>query len=333
MIDNDVLHSRAARCAIALLLAGAGATAAASEFAGPGVHSFASGSGCPLAALAGKTTQCNRLALDQADTRATLDSAAHAIHFYNSRRYARKTIVGDVLLQGSGVGQDGQRVPLSFHLVLSKSGDKWSMRSHTHAPLKGNFSAVQIDPYQVHVTGAAATRQMLAPADITATLTQPGLATRLASELVQVRDNRGAGARDADITIAVGPGKFSKSVMRARLHSDPLTGDNVDSLLLRGSWSFELEALTGQIPDDVAQRELFLFGLHEQALLKPLAERGFKKHEKLTVGAVNGKGYLRYGAQQQAFPEAEGAARAFLQQSFIGLVLGWHQLDGAARAR
>ncbi|MEC5161962.1 hypothetical protein ACFDR9_004364 [Janthinobacterium sp. CG_23.3] len=318
---------------LGLLLAHACALAGATEFAGRGVFAFPSASGCPLAALTGNAEQCNRLALDHAETRATLDQAEQLIHFHNTRQYAKKTVVGDVLLQGSGLSEDGKRVPLGFHLVLSKSGDKWSTSQHTHAPVKGNFSAVQIDPYQVDVTEADGKRVVLVAEKITETLTQPSLATRLASDLVQVRDNRAKDARDADITIAVGAGKLSKSVMRARLHSDPVNGGNVDSLLTQGSWAFELEALTGKIPDAVAQRELFLFGLSGQPMLKPLLVRGFKKHEKLSVGAVNGKGYLRFGDQQQDFPGADAVARAFLQQSFIGLVLGWQQLDGGAHAR
>ncbi len=330
---SNQASSRTLSYIVATLLAGSCVAAGATEFSGRGVYPFASASGCPLAELAGNAEQCNRLALDNADTRATLDPAEQLIHFYNTRKYDKKTIVGDVLLQGTGVSADGQRIPLSFHLVLSKSGQKWSMSKHTHAPVHGDFSDVKIDPYQVVVTEPEGSRVMLVPAKISETLARPGLASRLASELVQVRDNRAAGARDADITIAVGPGKLSKSVMRARLHSDPLSAGNANTLLTQGNWAFELEALTGQIPDNVAQRELFLFGLGGQPLLKPLLDRGFKKHEKLTVGAVNGKGYLRYGDRQQAFPGADAAARAFLQYSFIGLVLGWQQLHGDTGAR
>jgi hypothetical protein len=315
-----------------LLLAGTCAALGATEFTGRGVFNFSSGSGCPYSALSADG-QCNRVALDNAETRATLDSTEHTIRFHNTHSYSSMTVVGDVLLQGSGQARDGRRVPLSFHAVLSKSGDKWSLNSHVHAPVKGNFTEVQMDLYQVEVTGKDSARVILVPARITEALIQPGLAARLASEIVQVRDNRTEVARDPDITIAVGAGRVAKSVMRAQLRAGDDTQRNFDALLKQATWAVNLEALTGQIPDQVAQRELFLYGLDGQPLLKPLVERGFKKHEKLTIGAVNGKGYLRYGTQQQEYPGAEAAARAFMQQSFIGLVLGWQHMERDAGGR
>ena len=327
---NSLSLNRLSRALQGVLLAGACGTvgaAGAADFAGRGVYPFASASGCPLVALTGNAELCNRIALDDADTSASVDPAGQLIHFNNTRSYRKKTVVGDLLLQGAGLDQSGVRVPLSFHLVLSKSGAKWSLSSHTHATRKGNFSAVKIDPYQLDVTDTDGNRVVLLPEQISATVSEPGLVARLASDLVQVRDNRAPGARDADITISIGAAGLSKDVMRARLHSEPLTEGKADALLAQGSWSFELEALTGHIPDRVAQRELFLFGLSGEPLLKPLAERGFKKHEKLTVGALNGQGYLRYGKLQQPFPGAATSARAFLQQSFIGLLLGSQQMD------
>jgi hypothetical protein len=47
------------------------------------------------------------------------------------------------------------------------------------------------------------------------------------------------------------------------------------------------------------------------------------------LGAANGKGYVRYDGQQREFAGADAAARAFLQDSFIGLVLGWQQQQPA----
>jgi hypothetical protein len=332
MRQKHFLLSIANRVFVVMLLASACASADATEFTGRGVFNFKSGSGCPIGGLTNEATECDRVALDDTETRATVDGVAHTIQISNNHSYPSKTIVGDVLLQGSGQASDGKRVPLSFHLVLSKSGENWSVSSHVHAPVKGNFTRVEIDPYLVKVAGPDAESVVLAPTQIAAEMTHPPVITRVASDFVQVRDNRTKDAKDADITIALGVGKASKPVMRARLHTDVLTTGNVDSVLKQGTWALELEALTGQIPEHVAQRELFLFGFDGQVLLKPLLDRGFKKHEKLTVGALNGKGYLRYGDQQQPFSGAEASARAFLQQSFIGLVLGWHQLEASASA-
>jgi hypothetical protein len=322
-----------------LLMAGACAAAGAADFTGRGIFNFQSGSGCPFgAALAGGSNgsgndACNRLALDDTDTHATLDNAAHTIRFANTRLYGEKTVVGDMLLQGSGRAQDGQRVPLSFHMLLSRAGDSWSLSRHAHAPVKGDFDDIRVDPYQVAVSGADGSEHVvLTAAQIVETLARPSLAARVVNGLVQVRDSRMPMASgtpgvqpEADITIALGLGRATKSVARARLRVEPVKAQGLNEALEQGSWSLELQALSGQIPREVVQRDLFLFGLEAQPQLQSLLQRGFRKRESLVLGAANGKGYLRYDGQQRDFPGADAAARAFLQDSFIGLILGWQQ--------
>ena len=321
------------RATLGLALAGAFTLASAADFTGRGVFNFRSEAGCPFAALAGAGNDCNRLALDDADTRAALDSAAHTIRFTNTRSYAGKTIVGDVLLQGSGQARNGQRVPLTFHALLSRSGSDWSVSSHAHSPVGDEFSDIRIDPYQVVVSEANNAERVVLTADqVVAALARPSLTARLANVLVQVDDNRTDGAKDADITIGLGLGKASKSVARARFRAPGAKGRELTEAMQQGNWTLELQALSGQIPRQVVQRDLFLYGLESQSLLQPLLQRGFHKNEKLVLGAVNGKGYVRYDGQQREFAGADAAARAFLQDSFIGLVLGWQQQQQPAKA-
>lgn len=317
-----------------LVLAGTASLASAADFAGRGVFNFRSDAGCPFAALAGSGNDCNRLALDDPETRAALDAAAHTIRFTNTRSYAGKTIVGDVLLQGSGQSRDGQRVPLTFHALLSRSGSDWSVSSHAHSPVGGEFSDIRIDPYQVVVNEANSAERVVLSADqVVEALAKPSLSARLANVLVQVDDNRTDGAKDADITIGLGLSKASKSVARARFRAPGAKGQELAAAMQQGNWTLELQALSGQIPRQVVQRDLFLYGLESQSLLQPLLQRGFRKNEKLVLGAANGKGYVRYDGQQREFAGADAAARAFLQDSFIGLVLGWQQQQPAkARA-
>ncbi|HEX7865682.1 MAG TPA: hypothetical protein VF555_12100 [Variovorax sp.] len=316
----------ARRLALGLALAGAFTLAGAADFTGRGVFNFKSDTGCPFTALAGAGNDCNRLALDDPDTRAALDSTAHTIRFVNTRSYSEKTIVGDVLLQGSGQARSGQRVPLTFHALLSRSGNEWSVSSHAHSPIGGEFSDIRIDPYQIVVVNESTTNHVLLSADqIVEALAKPSLTARLANVFVQVDDNRPEGAKDADITIGLGLGKASKSVARARFRAPGAKGHDLAEAMQQGNWTLELQALSGQIPRQVVQRDLFLYGLESQSLLQPLLQRGFRKNEKLVLGATNGKGYVRYDGQQREFAGADAAARAFLQDSFIGLVLGWQQ--------
>ena len=307
-----------------LALAGLCATAGAADFTGRGVFNFKSDSGCPFGALA-PASDCNRLALDDPDTRVSLDSTAHTIRFANPRSYNEKTIVGDVLLQGSGQSRSGQRVPLTFHALLSRSGNEWSASSHAHSPIGDEFSDIRIDPYQVVAIEGSAERVLFTPAQISETLAKPSLAARLANELVQVQDNRTGGAKDADITVGLGLSRASKSVARAHFRAPSAKGLQLAEAMQQGNWTLELQALSGQIPRQVVQRDLFLYGLESQSLLQPLLQRGFHKNEKLVLGAINGKGYVRYDGQQREFAGADASARAFLQDSFIGLVLGWQQ--------
>ena len=313
------------RATLGLALAGAFTLASAADFTGRGVFNFKSDAGCPFAALAGAGNDCNRLALDDPETRAALDGAAHTIRFTNTRSYAEKTIVGDVLLQGSGQARGGQRVPLTFHALLSRSGSDWSVSSHAHSPMGGEFNDIRIDPYQVVVNEANTERVVLTADQVIEALARPSLTARLANVLVQVDDNRTDGARDADITIGLGLGKASKSVARARFHTPAAKGRELAEAMRQGNWTLELQALSGKIPRQVVQRDLFLYGLESQSLLQPLLQRGFRKNEKLVLGAAGGKGFVRYDGQQREFAGADAAARAFLQDSFIGLVLGWQQ--------
>ena len=309
----------------ALLLAGASATAGAADFTGRGLFSFKSDSGCPFSALA-PAAECNRIALDDTDTRATLDRASHTIRFTNTRRYGDKTVVADVLLQGTGQARGGQRVPLTFHALLSRNGDQWSISSHAHAPVAGTFTDIRIDPYRVSVHDAKGERVLLTPATIDKTVASPSLAARLAKAFVHMDDNRANAGGSPDITVTLGLGRVAVPVVRAKFDVAPDAAGAkpaVSDALRGGNWSFELQALSSRIPHDVIRRELFLYGLDTFPVVQPLMQKAWPAHATLRVGAVNGKGYVGYGDQQQEFAGADDAARAFLQGSFVGLALGW----------
>lgn len=319
----------------ALLLASACATAGAAEFTSRGLFSFKSDSGCPFPALA-PAGECNRIALDDNETRATLDSTSHTIRFTNTRRYADKTVVADVLLQGTGQARGGQRVPLTFHALLSRAGDQWSISSHAHAPVAGTFTDIRIDPYRVIVQDDQRERVLLAPAQIDKTVSSPSLAARLAKAFVHMDDNRAHASGSPDVTVTLGLGRLAVPVVRATFDAAPDAAGakpTVSDALRGGNWSFELQALSGRIPHDVIRRELFLYGLDTFPAVQPLMQKAWPRHATLRVGAVNGKGYVGYGGQQQEFAGADDAARAFLQGSFVGLALGWQQHPQAAHHR
>nr|WKF61962.1 hypothetical protein HUO10_006494 [Paraburkholderia busanensis] len=323
---------------VALLLLSTTVHAAPVDFNGRGVFNFASASGCPFDLTGGKggtdagaqaSADCNRVALDAQDAHAVVDPAAHTILLSTDAAPASRTLIGDVLLQGSGVAADGRRVPVSVQVLLRRSGDRWSPDIYVHAPVHGKFSDVRMDPYRVVVREGAATRVVFTPEQARDLLAHPSLVSRVARELVEVRaagaNGAHANADTNEITIALGVGQVAKSVARARFSSDQAGDADLNQVLDRGNWSVEVEALSSQIPAWAVKRELFLFGLEASPLLQDVRRRGFDKHDTLAFGVANGKGFVRLNGREEAFDGAVASGRAFMQDSFIGLILAWRR--------
>ena len=304
-----------------LLVLGLSGLAQAEEFQGRGVFNFVSGSGCPLA-----KADCNRIALDDAHGRVELDRDAGTILFRNTQGYADDAVIGDVLLHGQAKAADGRVVPVSLHLLVSKDGQEWSSSVHAHAPVLGDLTEVRLDSYRIEAEVDGQRQSLLTHEQALQTLASPSAAAKLAKQFVQVRDNRveAAKAEYADITIALGLGKAALPAVRASLHVPGGHGE-LNKALQGGDWTLELQALRSRLPLSVIQRDLFLFGMEGVALLQPLRSEGFAKHDKLLLGARDGKGYLMFRGQQVDYPQAGAAAQAFLQDSFIGLVLSGQQ--------
>ncbi|WP_332877506.1 hypothetical protein [Massilia sp. S19_KUP03_FR1] len=327
-----ILASRLALAA--LMLHGVTVGAAPVEFAGRGVFHFTSASGCPPGGLDTTHTECNRIAIDRPDTRVGVNAENHTIVFSTGATQEKEAVVGDVLIHGSGVSEEGQRVPLSLHVLLRRAGKKWDVDSYIHAPVRGNFSSVSIDPYQIVAREGAQTRVLLTPERAHKMFADPSLRKRLARAFVSVRSTSAVNAANDNITVALGLGKFSTSVLRAGFtSSNPASAGDLARTFNNGNWAIELEALSDRIPRWVVQRELFLFGLDAHPALQTLREVGFKDHDKLTFGARDGKGYLRLNDQEAPFDGAAASGHAFMQESFMGMILAWQRtLAGQATA-
>ncbi|NBF04103.1 hypothetical protein GV819_17595 [Pseudomonas sp. Fl5BN2] len=317
---------------LALLALSGQASAAAAEFSGRGVYHFASTSGCAEALTRSADSNCNRIALDVADASASVDPQAHAIVIGSDANHGSKTVIGDVLLHGSGIAADGQRVPLSLQVLLRRSGKEWKSDTYVHAPVRGKFSDIVLDPYQISVREGHGERVLFSAEQARKVLAQPSMAARVASYFVVVRPSDEQNPSADDITIALGVGRVSKALMRASFTSAQADNTELDQLLAKGTWNLDLQALSSQIPVWVVQRQLFVFGLEHSPLLQDVRQRGLNKHDSLELGAVNGKGYLRYNGREEAFATAPAAGSAFMRDSFIGLILAWHRSSQAAPA-
>jgi hypothetical protein len=276
-----------------------GSQAHAAAFNGRGVFHFASTGDCAAPSQPAAST-CHRIALDVADAHARVDPTTHTIVIAADAGHDRKTVVGDVLLHGSGVAADGQRVPLSLHVLLRRSGNTWKPDTYVHAPVRGTFTAIELEPYQIGVRDGAGVRVLLTAGQARKALAEPSLAARVAGYFVRVRPSDANRPGANDITVSLGMGRLSKPLLR-------------------------LQALSSQVPVWAVQRQLFVFGLDASPLLARVRQRGFDKRDTLELGAVNGTGYLRFNGVEERFPAAASAGAAFMRESFIGLILAWHR--------
>lgn len=320
--------------AAALFLLGLNVEAAPVEYAGRGVFHFVSGSGCPPGGLDSAQADCNRIALDLPGAHAAVDVANHTIVFSSAITRNKEVVVGDVLLQGTGVSEEGQRVSLSLHLLVRREGNKWDLDSYVHAPVGGKFSDVALDPYQICVCEGTGTRVLLTPSGARGLFSDPAFARRLARSLVSVRANDDVDdpAATDGITIILGLGRLSTAVMQANYTTPgPATAGGIDQAFRNGDWAVQLQALSDHIPKWVVQRELFLFGLDRHPALSTVMKNGFKAHDTLEFGARGGKGFVRLNGREAAFDGAAASGHAFMQESFMGLILAW-RLDRATAA-
>ncbi len=309
----------------AFMLHGVVAGAAPLDFTGRGVWHFASASGCPPGGLGATHAECNRIAIDLPDGRAAVDADKRTIVFSSDATQKDETMVGDVLLHGSGISEQGQRVPLSLHLLLRREGKQWDLDSYVHVPVGGKFTNVTIDPYEISVLEGAKKRVLVTPERARRLFAEPSLRRRLARALVSVHPTTSAGKPvQDDITVALGLGRVTTSVMRVGFTSgDPASAGDLERTFKGGNWAIRLEALSNRIPLWVVQRQLFLFGLDTHPAMRTVAKAGFKEHDTLTFGTRGGKGFVGWNGQESAFDGAAASGHAFLQESFMGLILAW----------
>ena len=304
---------------------------------GRGVYYLETGQQCPLPGVGARAANaCLRVALDDDATSVEIDRAAHRILFRNQQRYPDRRMIGDVLLLGWGRSAAGERTPVAVHLFVRKKGDAFEAKPHAHAVLRERPRSIDLDPYRVMLSDGTHDSEALTPESARRAIENPGLAARLAGELVQVRDNlrkrhAGAGGGDdhriADVTVALGLGPASSDVARAQL---VLTGGGrpagVPDLLRGVDWELRIEALSRFVPKEVLARDLFLYGIEDLPMLQAVKRDGISKGESLVFSVHGSKGRLSYKGQSAELPRAADSARAFLEFSFLGAVLE-HQAE------
>jgi hypothetical protein len=302
---------------------------------GRGVTYFDGRVRSPFAGLGTRGPQAsNQLALDDAESRATIDPARRRITIVNTRVYPTKQIIADLTFLGTARAEDGARVPLAVHLKVEKKKAKISTDLHPHWTVRGKLTAAELEPFEVIYSDGATETVVASGDDLLRTATETKVSYRIAGALIEVQDNLeghapslAAGAALADLSVGIGSKHLNTMFVRADLRSldagnAALAGLPPPVLLTRGAWQLRLTSLSRLLPQDTLRRDLFLLGIDRvPAVAAGLARGGVKKGESLVFTFRGGTGRVSWGGKEDDLPASLDVARTFLEFNFLGSLL------------
>ena len=289
-----------------------------------GVYYFPGIVTCPLAGVGTRAPNLsNRLALDDGYSQVTFNSENQTIHLRNTYRYSQKTLVGDLILLGTGLTKEGQTVALAFHTLFEKKGDRFDARPHLHPSVSAKLVAATCEPVTVVLDNGKSEAVALDSGRILKAWKNPPLASRLGRSLIEVKDNVEAEkSRDllGDVTVSLGLGRFSKSAVRIQV----MTSGAKPALneLDVGIWELRITALMNlPAARNHILRALFLLEIADSPLLIKLRDEGIEKGETVIFRLEQGTGSLQLGQMIQPMVNATEVARAYLEFDFVGAIL------------
>lgn len=305
--------------------------ARAADYHGRGVYYFDGPVRSPVAGVGSRGEfATNRLALDDDHTTVAVDPVERRIVFTNAHSYDSSSIVGDVVLLGTGLDEKGARVPFGVHLEVRKRGRRFTAQVHPHPTSRDKVTDVQLAEYTVVARDRDET-VLLTPAQSRRAIEEPELTARLAKIFIQATDHLDGqtihpevpDTRLVDVSIGFGVSKLKLDVGRIELISrDPdnatlIRQASVGSMLARGEWDFRITSETW-LPPQEFERDLFLFGLDSVPFLQPLKKRGLARGESLVIGFRGGRGYVQLGDDRAEIAAPSDVARSYLEFHFIG---------------
>jgi hypothetical protein len=304
-----------------------------------GVFYFPGRVRCPLAGVGTRGDfDGNRLVLDDSDTEVTIDRGAGRITVRNSRGYARKTVICDLLFLAEGQTASGSRKPFSIHLKILKSGRAISLDLHRHLRTQDPMVSVEFEPFEVIVTDGAKSRVVFDKDKGDRLCRRPSLALRVVKALMAMRnhldgvtqDPREPGFRIADLSVGFGALGLEWMMARARLGSVSsanaalIERGSIVEMLRDGAWELELTSFADKWLPEVVQRDLFLFGLDELPLLQDVGTHGLKKGQTLAFRFEKGQGEVLFAGRSEPLPNTLDVARAYLEFHMLGGLLAEH---------
>jgi len=301
-----------------------------------GIYFFSGRVTCPLAGIGTRgDSESNRLVLDDADTEVTIDRDAGTIRVVNSKSYAKKTTVADLMFLAEGFAADGSRHPFSIHLKVQKTGHKVGVDLHRHLRNAVPIVRADYEPFVVTAWDKGTSTVVLDRARTDRLVSEPSLALRIVKAFMAMTDNLDGvtqdpakpGYRVADLSVGFGALGMNYMMARAQLVSlDPTNKDliengDVPAMLRDGAWELRLTALSEKWLPEVVQRDLFLYGLDEIPLLREVRERGLKKNQTLSFRLRKGGGELALDGVTSPLPGAHDVARAYIEFHMLGGLL------------
>ena len=306
------------------------------RFASRGIYYFSGRVRCPLAGIGQRPDDAsNRLALDDDGTAVTIDREAGRITVENTRSYADKTVICDLMFLAIGVTAAGQRKPFGIHLKILKHGRAFSIDLHRHLRSQTPSVRAEYEPFEVVAVDGDKRQVVLDKAEADRLIHKPSIALRVVKSLMAMRDHldgvtqdpHAPGYRVADLSVGFGALGLNYMIARAQLESRsadnaPLIerGDVVE-MLRDGAWELRLTAFSEKWLPEVVQRDMFLFGLDGVELLKPVKERGLRKNQTLAFRFDKGQGEVMLDGKSEPFAGALETARAYLEFHMLGGLL------------
>jgi hypothetical protein len=308
------------------------------SYSSRGVYYFQGRVLCPLAGIGSRGPHhSNRLVLDDADTKVSIEHERRLIRVHNDRVYRDKHLIADLMFLASGTTASGRTTPFGIHLKIFKRGQKISLDLHRHLRTSENLTAAEFEPFEVIVTDGHREEKVLEEQRVQALVCRPSWALRVVRSIMALRDNlgspsQGGAAPDGRVAdLSVGFGALGLEWMLARAELMALRGTkqaraapprpSLAEQLREGAWELKLTALSTRWLPEVIQRDLFLFGLDELPLLARVRERGLERNETLAFRFEGGAGQVLLGQQSTELPGALDVARAYLEFHMLGGLL------------
>lgn len=342
MNRRSVLLGAAGLTTFALRKAAGGEAAGTGVISGRGVTYLDGRVRCPFAGLGTRGPQAsNQVALDDDQSRVTIERERRRITILNSHVYPSRQIIADLTFLGTARTEDGTRVPLAVHLKLEKKKARISTDLHPHWTVRGKLTDAELEPFEVVYSDGETEKVVATGNDLLRTATETKVSYAIAGALIEVRDNLegrapslAPGTALADLSVGVGSKHLNTMFVRAELRSleagnAALAGQPPAVLLARGAWQLRLTSLSRLLPEETLRRDLFLLGIEQVPVVAAgIARGGVKKGESLVFTFRAGKGRVSWGDKEDELPASLDVARSFLEFNFLGSILA----QGVARA-